>query len=116
MDPFLEGQKRRDFHTSALYVTRRRLTEVLKPRYSVDIEQSVYLQQESGDDLRQRRLEIHDHETRRLVTVIEILSPTNRGRGYHDYLAKRDEDLAQAVHLVEWDLLRGGRRLLAVEP
>jgi len=155
MDPFLEGQKWRDFHTSALYVTRRLLTSLLKPRYSVDIEDSVYLQEESDDDLRfpdisvslhepeaafvssgssaaaiepvmytlpnvrrsrQRRLEIHDHETRRLVTVIEILSPTNKGRGYHDYLAKRDEVLAQAVHLVEWDLLRGGRRLPTVEP
>jgi len=42
MDPFLEGQKWRDFHTSALYVTRRLLTARLKPRYSVDIEESVY--------------------------------------------------------------------------
>lgn len=154
MDPFLEGQKWRDFHTSALYVTRRLLTALLKPRYSVDIEESVYRQQESDDDLRfpdisvslhepeatfvspgsssavepvvytvpklrrsrQRRLEIHDGETRRLVTVLEILSPTNKGSGYHDYLAKRDEVLAQAVHLVEWDLLRGGRRLPTVEP
>jgi len=154
MDPFLEGQKWRDFHTSALYVTRRLLTAQLKPRYSVDIEESVYLQEEFDDDLRfpdisvslhepeatfvssgssaagiepvvytlpklrrsrQRRLEIHDSETRRLVTVIEILSPTNKGNGYRDYLSKRDEVLAQAVHLVEWDLLRGGRRLPTVE-
>lgn len=154
MDPFLEGQKWRDFHVSALYVTRRLLTARLRPRYSVAIEESVYLEEEFDEDLRfpdisvslhdpqapfvssgssasgiqpvvytvprlrrsrQRHLEIHDSETRRLVTVIEILSPTNKGSGYHDYLAKRDEVLAQAVHLVEWDLLRGGRRLPTVE-
>lgn len=154
MDPFLEGQKWRDFHTSALYVTRRLLTARLKPRYSVDIEESVYLQEEFDDDLRfpdlsvsqqepdapfsssggvavvsepvvytvpklrrsrQRHLAVHDNESRRLVTVIEILSPTNESSGYHDYLGKRDEVFAQPVHLVELDLLRGGRRLPTIE-
>ena len=47
-----------------------------------------------------------------LVTVIEILSPTNKsGLGRTDYLVKRREFLDQPVHLVEIDLLLGGHRL-----
>jgi hypothetical protein len=46
------------------------------------------------------------------VTVIEILSPTNKtGLGRGQYLQKRRELLDQPVHLVEIDLLLGGRRL-----
>ena len=48
-----------------------------------------------------------------LVTVIELLSPDNKktGQGRDDYLVKRAILLTQAVHLVEIDLLLGGRRL-----
>jgi hypothetical protein len=63
MDPFLEGQKWRDFHTSALYVTRRLLTARLKPRYSVDIEESVYLQEEFDDDLRFPDISVSQHDS-----------------------------------------------------
>jgi len=50
---------------------------------------------------------------RRVVTTIELLSPTNkspRGRGREVYLAKREETLASRTHLVEVDLLREGER------
>jgi len=44
--------------------------------------------------------------------VIEILSPTNKsGLGRGQYLQKRRELLDQPVHLVEVDLLLGGKRL-----
>jgi hypothetical protein len=47
----------------------------------------------------------------RVVTVIEVLSPTNKsGIGYHEYQAKRDRILARNTHLVELNLLVGGRR------
>ena len=65
---------------------------------------------------RQRYLEIREREGHRLVTVIEILSPTNKNEGFREYLSKRAQLLAQPIHLVEMDLLRGGRRLPTVEP
>jgi hypothetical protein len=44
-----------------------------------------------------------------LVTVVEMLSPSNKqGENRRDYLAKRGQLLASRTHLVEVDLLRGG--------
>jgi hypothetical protein len=49
-----------------------------------------------------------------VVTVIEVLSPTNKRKGSdgrHEYLAKRGDLLRSSAHLVEIDLLLGGARL-----
>jgi hypothetical protein len=55
-------------------------------------------------------LEIRDRFHRELVTVLELLSPSNkRGDDRRQYLAKRSQLLESTVHLVEIDLLRGGR-------
>jgi hypothetical protein len=44
-----------------------------------------------------------------LVTVVEMLSPSNKqGENRRDYLTKRGQLLASRTHLVEVDLLRGG--------
>jgi Protein of unknown function (DUF4058) len=57
-------------------------------------------------------VEIRDIGNRRVVTVIEILSPTNkRGEGYDEYTEKRDRTLRGSAHLIELDLLRRGRRV-----
>jgi hypothetical protein len=58
-------------------------------------------------------LEIRDRDGWQLVTVIELLSPSNKytGPDREQYLAKRRELLASAVHFVEIDLLRGGPRM-----
>jgi hypothetical protein len=58
-------------------------------------------------------LEIRDRRDRRLVTVIELLSPANKysGPDREQYLAKRGRLLASSAHLVEIDLLRGGPRM-----
>lgn len=52
-------------------------------------------------------------ETKKLVTVIEILSPVNKraGNGRHDYLEKRATYLETGVHLVEIDFLRKWQRM-----
>ncbi len=56
-------------------------------------------------------VEIRDAEQRRLVTMIEVLSPTNkRGPGVEEYRKKRQEILASDVHYLEIDLLRVGER------
>lgn len=49
-----------------------------------------------------------------MVTVIELLSPTNKQRGsegYIRYLQKRLDLLNSQANLVEIDLLRGGHPL-----
>ncbi len=52
----------------------------------------------------------------RVVTTIELLSPTNKyaGPGRDSYLKKQAEVLASESHLVEIDLLRNGPHVLAV--
>jgi hypothetical protein len=56
-------------------------------------------------------VEIRDVAERRLVTCIEVLSPTNkRGPGREEYAAKRFQILSGSTHLVEIDLLRVGTR------
>lgn len=57
-------------------------------------------------------VEITHVDSRRLVTAIEVLSPTNkRGDGRAEYLEKRGRTLRSTVHLVEIDLLRSGQRI-----
>jgi hypothetical protein len=64
-------------------------------------------------------IEVREISSHRLVTGIELLSPTNKsGAGRRDYIGKRASLLASDVHLVEIDLLLGGRRpeVLVDEP
>ncbi len=58
-------------------------------------------------------VEVHETETGTLVTAIEILSPVNKRpnhEAFEDYQHKRRALLRSAAHLIEIDLLRGGRR------
>lgn len=71
------------------------------------------------DERREPFLEIYAgrREERRLVTVIEVLSPSNKTPGDHGrelYLRKQQELLDSRVHLVEIDLLRSGEHTTAV--
>lgn len=60
----------------------------------------------------QRSIEIRDVAERRLVTVIEILSPANKhGDGAREYNDRRLELLRTQAHLLELDLLRQGLRI-----
>ena len=71
------------------------------------------------EPLTQRRLRLVYRPTGRVVTVLELLSPTNKtpGEGGLDaYLEKRAEFLASRCHLVELDLLRSGERLPMAGP
>jgi hypothetical protein len=58
-------------------------------------------------------LEIRDRSNRGVVTVLELLSPSNKrpGADREQYLSKRRRLLRSPTHLVEIDLLRGGPRL-----
>jgi hypothetical protein len=58
-------------------------------------------------------LEIRDRRNRYVVTVVEVLSPSNKhaGADRDQYLTKRGQLLASRAHFVEIDLLRGGPRM-----
>ncbi len=64
-------------------------------------------------EVTERYLEIREVATGMVVTVIELLSPTNKrpGEGRIAYLRKRNQVLTSGSHLVEIDLLRGGQPL-----
>jgi hypothetical protein len=68
-----------------------------------------------ADERVQRSIEIVEVGSRdRVVTVIEVLSPTNKrpGMGQQKYIQKQEELAEARISLVEIDLLRAGRRIL----
>lgn len=69
------------------------------------------------EEIRQAYIEIIHEPEHRLVAVLELLSPTNKtGDGRSQYLAKRHQILLSEAHLVELDLLLGGRPLPLDKP
>jgi hypothetical protein len=70
------------------------------------------LAMEELHEIPHRWIEIKRLPDRTLVTVIEILFPTNKiGSGRVEYIEKRNQWLKQPVNVVEIDLLLGGHRL-----
>ncbi|MDB5296676.1 MAG: hypothetical protein JWO31_2659 [Phycisphaerales bacterium] len=76
----------------------------------------VVLTRPHAAEVKERWVEIRSSPGRELVAVIELLSPTNKGDGRTDSLQKRVALMRQQVHLVEVDLLLGGKRLPMVQP
>lgn len=69
---------------------------------------------EVEEDEEESAIYIREAASEQLVTVIEILSYSNKTRGidkYARYMAKRRDVLNGGVHLVEIDLLRWGQRV-----
>ena len=68
---------------------------------------------EPMDVVRESFIEIRDTENDYLVTVLELLSPSNKQAGYDRdaYVAKRRNYLFGNVNFIEIDLLRGGPRM-----
>lgn len=62
------------------------------------------------DRIRETYLEVRETTSSEAITVVEILSPTDKlpGRGRREYQDKRLETLGTRTHLVEIDLLRAG--------
>jgi hypothetical protein len=54
-------------------------------------------------------LEIRDRARGEVITLLEMLSPANKHDDHQQYLTRRAQLLDSAAHLVEIDLLRGGR-------
>ncbi|MBI3328131.1 MAG: DUF4058 family protein [Nitrospinae bacterium] len=63
---------------------------------------------------RQPFIEIVHIRSGAVVTIMEILSPSNKvGAGRQEYLRKQEQILASETHLVEIDLLRAGEHTVA---
>ena len=63
------------------------------------------------EEIEEAFLKIIHVETEGLVTIIELLSPTNKSRGARgraSFMARRHEIMNSEVHWVEIDLFRGG--------
>lgn len=77
----------------------------------VDVAEPVVADTMMEDEIHEARIEIMDRDQRRVVTVIELLSPTNKvpgSRGQTSFEQKRGEVLHSSSHWVEIDLLRAG--------
>ncbi|MCA1686113.1 MAG: DUF4058 family protein [Planctomycetia bacterium] len=83
------------------------------PRRSVGVEiaEPVEAITLSEEETHEARLEVIDCESRSVVTVIEVLSPSNKDPGSHGHASfeqKRQEVMLSPSHWVEIDLLRRG--------
>jgi len=111
MDPYLEHPSIwHDVHLGLLGRTCIALTAKIAPRYYIAVE-GHSVEPASEDEIPERYLEIRDAQTHQVVTVIEILSPSNKtpGEGRDTYEAKRHQVLSSLTHLVEIDLIRAGK-------
>ncbi|MBI2898654.1 MAG: DUF4058 family protein [Planctomycetes bacterium] len=150
MDPYLEHPALwPDVHNRLIAAIGDRLGPILRPRYSVCLEERTYVGEpdelvfigrpdiavtaqpemserstEGGiateqaltvtvpvpDRMRETYLEVRTVGEGKVVTVLELLSPTNKrpGKGRELYEEKRMHVLETRTHLVEIDLLRAG--------
>jgi Protein of unknown function (DUF4058) len=133
MDPFIESQAWKDCHHALISVIRDALTRRVVPRYVVRVEERDYLEHqpedlqgviESGvvvveqqgpsvthsapmpERKREAFLTVRLRETMDVVSVIEVLSPTNKrpgSDGRQEYLKKREEVLLSAAYAYSLD-------------
>lgn len=114
MDPYLEGNLWTGFHGDLATEARRQLAATLAPKYFPFSTRYVVYEKSDYPDVEvpHHAVEIRELQTRRLLTVIEFVSPVNKyGSGRDEYLHKRRRLLSSSVHLVEFDLLLQGNRL-----
>ena len=69
------------------------------------------------EEIRESYLEIREVGTGTVVTVVEIISPKNKGagEGRKAYERKRKQLLGSSTHLVEIDLIRSGQPMRILE-
>ena len=69
------------------------------------------------EEFREIFIEILHRPDQKVVTVLELLSPSNKsGDSRRDYLSRRNSLMGLEVHLVELDFLVGGHRLPMEQP
>ena len=104
----LPPERRRSLGRPDLSVIRTGTTAAGQANLGI-LEAPAEVQLPAQDVERVAYLEVRDRRERELITVIELLSPSNKrpGEDRQQYLAKRRELLRSTAHLVEIDLLRG---------
>lgn len=110
MNPYFEQPAIwHDFHTEFIIALRRELAPRTVPIYVVQI--NTRISEENGDRI--PFLEIRDRAGWNLVTVLELLSPSDRRIGDDPvrYLGRRRASFSGQAHRVEIDLLRGEPRV-----
>ena len=109
----------RDFRVPDVRIEKtpqRKSTKKVQKPEPVAVAEPLTIPFLTDEEIEEARLEIRHVETKALVTVIEVLSPSNKVRGSagrRSYLDKRREILASDVHWIEIDLLRAGEPTLA---
>jgi hypothetical protein len=79
--------------------------------------ESIELMTTIVEEVKERWIEIRRKPDWVPVSILEILSPSNKlGHGHEEYVFKRVSLIARPVHLIELDLLLGGRRLPMAGP
>jgi hypothetical protein len=119
MNPYLEQPRVwHDFHERFLPAIADHLAGQAEPRYVVKIDEHVLeapceVLLPDVDVERLSYVEIRDRDSWTLVTVIELLSPSNKqiGKDREQFVSKRSQLLSSRIHYVEIDLLRGDPRL-----
>jgi len=141
MDPYLEHPALwPGVHQRLITYIADTLNAVLPPRYMADIGERLYVVQAERDiypdavvlkqsptqtpsalrepeEIREVYIEILSvADQSRVVTVIEVLSPSNKmtgSEGRQLYLTKQREILSSQTHLIEIDLLQQGEHTVA---
>jgi hypothetical protein len=113
---FVQGLEAREIIPDASLKRHRPEAKPASPAAVLDVDTPVVMQVPELE-IHESYIEILDRESnQRIVTVIELLSPTNKfpSAGQESYLAKQREVRGSQTHLVEVDLLRIGQHVLAV--
>jgi hypothetical protein len=109
--------KDRDTYPDIRVVERGRGRSLVEPAASGVVMAEPLVIQVPYEPVTEGYIEIIDvGSNRRVVTAVEVLSPSNKtkGEGQDMYLRKQEEYLAGRVNLVEIDLLRGGKRVYSI--
>lgn len=108
----LSGEERRFFGRADAGIATRKPPEDMSVAVPDEADSPVQLRLPNVDTEKHSLIEIRDRRDRRLVTVIELLSPSNKTQGpdRDDYIVKRTQYFEHGASLVEIDLRRGGVR------
>jgi hypothetical protein len=114
MDPYLEGdQFWPEFQRSLVEAIKELVRPGLPSVYEARVGERVYSVEADDSPVRECRepfAEILRKDNGQLITLIEVVSPTNKttSAGRDAYWAKRQESLSQKSGIVEVDLVRCG--------
>ncbi|HZL36023.1 MAG TPA: DUF4058 family protein [Tepidisphaeraceae bacterium] len=113
----LPADQRRLAGRPDVFVSRRGIAAPAAPS-AASLTAPMYAQIPSlaVDEERLPYLRILDRQSREVISVIELLSPSNKSTDRRQYVAKRQQYMDAGVALVEIDLLRAGARMPVDEP